>query len=122
MKIRGARKSDSKFIDEIYKEYDFTLDPKHLEMIMIAEDDNGNPIAIMSLNTLLECCFLTVKSSNRKDKIESLKELVKCGKIAVKNLGYDLVHAFSNDTIAPILAKHFKFVDGKGKNQVLFVD
>lgn len=122
MILRGARKSDSDFIRSIYSEYNFKLDPSHLEMIIIAEDDENKPIAIMSLNTVLECCFLTVKNSKRRDKIEALKRLVRQGMLEVRNLGYDGTHAFANDTIAPVLKKHFNFVPAKGENLFLFVD
>lgn len=122
MRIRGAGVRDTAIIKKLFDEYEFKLDTPHLERIIIAEDDNGKPIAVMSLNTVLECCFLTVNGSHRRDKIEALKLLVETGKTEVKNIGYDLVHAFANDKIEGILKKHFCFEDAKGKNLVLFVE
>jgi len=122
MNIRGANKGDSKFIQEIFKEHEFKLDPDHLEWIMIAEDDEGKPIALMSLNTVLECSFLTVGGAKRRDKIEALRQMVKVGTASVKDLKYDLVHAFANDKIRDILVKHFGFQKAQGTNLVLFVE
>ena len=122
MKLRGARKTDLKFIEDLYNQYDFKLDPKHLEMIVVAEDDDGIPVAIMSLNTVLECSFLTIKDSKKRNKVNALKMLVEQGKREVKTLGYDGAHAFANDLIAPVLKKHFNFVPAKGENLFLFVE
>ena len=121
MIIRGARKSDLKFIEDIYREYDFKLEPKHIEMMVIAEDEDSTPIAVMSLNTVLECSFLTSKTSLKKQKVEALKQLVEIGIREVKQLGYDNTHAFSNELIAPILKKHFGFKPANGENLILFV-
>lgn len=117
-----AKKSDSKFIEELYKEYDFKLQPSWIKYMAIAEDENSNPIAVMSLNTILECCFLTVKNSTRKNRIKALKRLVELGVLETKLLGYDGAHGFSNKEIAPILKKHFGFVPGKGENLFLSVE
>jgi hypothetical protein len=76
----------------------------------------------MSLNTVLECSFLTLPDASRKDRIEALRLMVECGKVSVKNLGYDLVHAFANDKIKNILTKHFGFQNARGTNLVLFVE
>lgn len=121
MIIRPAKRSDSKFIQEIFTKYDFKLDSIHLKSIWIAEDSKG-PIAVMSINTVLECSFLTADDRSRKDKISSLVQLVEVGKEEIKNLKYDGIHAFANAKIAEILKKHFSFVPGKGENLYLFVD
>jgi len=122
MKIRGANNRDVVTISKLYDEYGFKLEPNHLEMILIAEDDNNKIIAIASLNTVLECAFLTVKDAGRKNKIEALKKLIQISKQSVRDLKYDLVHAFANELIAPILKKHFEFQPAKGENLVLFVE
>lgn len=121
MTIRPAQKSDRALIEKLYAEHEFKLDPAHLRMMLIAEDDLGS-IAIMSLNTVLECSFLTMKGASKRGKIEALKRLVLVGKEHVKNFGYDGVHAFSNESIAPILKRHFEFVPAKGENLFLFVE
>jgi hypothetical protein len=90
-------------------------------MILVVEDENEVPVAIMSLNTVLECCFLTAKGATKRNRIEALKLLVENGKREVKTLGYDGTHAFANDKIANILKKHFQFVPAKGENLFLFV-
>lgn len=122
MRLRGARKADTEFIAKLYDEYDFKLDPSHLQIMIVAEDDNGSPIAVMSLNTVIECSFLTIKESRKRDKIEALKRLVEQGMSEVKTLGYDGTHAFANEKIAPTLKKHFGFVTAKGENLFLFVE
>lgn len=121
MIIRRAVKRDLEFISNLYDFYDFKLEPKHLQSLAVSEVDN-EIVAVMSLNTVLECCFLTGENASRKSKIQALKRLVEVGISETQRLGYDGVHAFANDKIASILKKHFEFKPGKGENLFLFVE
>jgi hypothetical protein len=121
MIIRSAKSTDIPFIQELYNSYEFKLDTRHIESLVIAEDTTGI-IAVMSINTILECCFLTTRESSRKDRIAALIRLVEEGREEVKNLKYDGIHAFANKEIGPILKKHFGFVPGKDENLFLFVE
>lgn len=122
MRIRGARKADLREIEGFYKESNCHLDVDHLERLIVAEGDDSKLIAVLTLNTVLECTFLTAPDATKRDRIESLKHLVEHGKREVKELKYELVHAFANDLIKDILKKHFEFQDAKGTNLVLFVE
>ena len=121
MIIRRAKREDLKFISNLYDFYDFKMEPRHLQSLAVAEEDDYI-IGIMSLNTVLECCFLTAENASRKSKIQALKELVLVGIGEIRRLKYDGTHAFANDKIAGILEKHFDFVPGKGTNLFLHVD
>lgn len=120
MIIRPAKKSDLRYVDMLYSLYDFKLDPQHIQSLAVAEEDD-KIIAVMSINTVLECCFLTNQTASRRDKIVALKRLVEVGKQEVSDLKYDGVHAFANEAISGILKKHFDFVPAKGENLFLFV-
>lgn len=122
MQIRGSTVKDAAKIHAIYDHYKYNLDIKHLENIAVAVDDNGEVIGIMVLTTVLECTFLTNPTATRRSKIDALKALVAVGRKSVKDLGYELVHAFANDKIKGILSKHFGFQRGEGTNLVLFVE
>ena len=121
MIVRGARNSDIKLIAELFKKMNFNLDAKHVETMLIAEEA-FEPVAVMTINTLLECNFLTLEDTRQREKIEALKKLVHCGIIEVKNLGYSQIHAFANQQISGILKKHFEFKPGVGENLILFVE
>ena len=121
MRVRKAIAEDIPLIKALFEQAEFTLDVKHLESVLVADDEFG-PIAVMSLSSLLECTFLTMEVARQRDKIEALKHLVTCGSCEVRNLGYTHVHAFANQAIAGILRKHFKFQPGIGENLVLFVE
>lgn len=122
MIIRRAEKKDLKFISDLYDSYDFKLEPKHLQSLAVAEEVGNEIVGVMSLNTVLECCFLTNRNSSRKNKIQALKRLVEVGISETRRLKYDGVHAFANEAIAGILSKHFDFVSGKGTNLWLNVE
>lgn len=123
MRIRAALNRDIGQIDKLFTDSGFKLDIKHLERLIVAEDDNGKIAGVLYLNTVLECTFLTdEKGVSRKKRVNSLKLLVEQGKKEVKAIGFDLVHAFANEKIAPILEKHFGFEQGKGKNLILFTE
>jgi len=121
MIIRNARREDAKVIEELYNKYDFKLDLDHTERLLVAQEKQSI-VAVMGINTVLECCFLTSDGVSRKNKINSLKRLVTCGILEIKELNYDGIHAFANESIAPILKKHFGFVPGIGENLFLFVE
>jgi len=122
MRIRSACARDMKCIIDLFKKHDFKLDTKHLERLIVYVDKKDKILGILMLNTVLECSFITDEALPKKSRILALKALVAQGKKEVKTLHFDLVHAFSNDKIEKILMKHFKFVEGKGKNLIYFVE
>lgn len=122
MRIRGSSVRDIAQIHAIYDHYQYKLDIPHLEQIAVAVDEDDQVIAVMVLNTVLECTFLTKPTAAKRDKLEALKQLVESGRRSVKELGYDLVHAFANEKIKGILKKHFGFQNAEGTNLVLFME
>jgi len=120
-RLRNACQRDIQYIQRLFEAYDFKLDPKHLERLMVTEE-NERITGVLYLNTVLECSFLTDDSLPRTVRGRSLNLLVDQGKKEVKAIGYDLVHAFSNERLEGILKKHFGFQPGKGTNLVLFVE
>jgi hypothetical protein len=113
MRIRGANQKDFRFIDSLYKDAGFEFDSKHLEQIILAEDDTGI-VAVGTLVTLLEVSFLTVNSRSRKSRVLALTTLMDQVDIETKNLRFDHVNAFvTNDSMLAILKNKFDFVKSK---------
>jgi N-acetylglutamate synthase-like GNAT family acetyltransferase len=123
MRIRGAGARDVSKIDKLFKDYSFKLDPNHLEMMLVAEDEDEEIIGVCSLVTILECTFITDQKIRLRDRVEALKELVRIGSREAHDLGYDVVHAFSqNKQVINTLKKHFEFQDATGQVLVKFTD
>jgi hypothetical protein len=123
MKIRGATTRDFSAIDKLFKQYNFKLDIPHLEMLMVAESEDGELLGVCSLVTLLECAFLCDKDIKLRDRVSALKELVAVGNREANSLGYDVVHAFTeNGQVERTLKKHFEFQDASGKVLIKFTD
>lgn len=122
IRLRNACQRDVQYIHELFDKYDFKIDPKHLERLIVTEEGNGNITGVLYLNSVLECSFITDERLSRRSRCNSLNLLVAQGKREVKAIGYDLVHAFSNEKLESILKKHFGFTTGKGTNLILFVE
>lgn len=113
MYIRGANQKDFKFIDELFQKNEFTFDAKHLEQIIVAEDDNGI-VAVGTLVRNLEVAFVTVANRSRKSRVIALTALMSQVSHEVKNLKFNQVHAFvTNEPILRILKDKFEFVRTK---------
>jgi len=113
MIIRGANQKDFRYIDSLYKESGFEFDSRHLEQIIIVED-NAGIIAVGTLVKLLEVSFLTVSSRSRKAKVLALTALMDQVDKEVINLRFDHVNAFvTNDSMLGILKNKFDFVKSK---------
>jgi hypothetical protein len=115
MILRQATLSDFPVIDALYKEWDFTLDIKHIESIILVEQD-GEVIAVGSIVRILEAAFLTSKSASKKQRVLALNKLVSVASSIVRRLGFDSYHSFAtNLKIDTFLKKHFGFKDVNGK-------
>lgn len=105
MRIRGATKADFCIIEKLLKDYDFELEFKHLESLVVVEDSLG-VIAVGSLQTILEAMFIVDRSIRKRAKAKALKLLLKQAEVEVQNLGFDNYHSFAtNDGIKKILIK-----------------
>lgn len=122
IRLRNACQRDLKYVQELFDKYNYKIDPEHMERLILTEAEDGQITGILYLNTVLECSFLTDEGLSQRSRAESLILLVEQGKKEVKSIGYDLVHAFSNERLEGILKKHFGFTTGKGTNLVLFVE
>lgn len=113
MRIRGANKGDFKFIDGLYTANNFTFDSRHLEQIIVAEDELGI-VAVGTLVNILEVTFVTVPTRSRKSRVIALTALMDQVDTEAKTLKYDQVHAFvTNESILHILKDRFSFVKTK---------
>lgn len=119
VRVRGASIKDYTHIERLYKNANFKVDYKHLEHVMVVEDENGI-IAIGSLNTILEASFLTESSRSQRSRVIALVALMDFVDTSVRNLNYDSFHVFAtNDTILKILKGKFKFVKTAAKQVLL---
>jgi hypothetical protein len=112
--LRGARHSDFKAIELLLKEYDFELDFKHLECLVVIEDA-GVVTAVGSLQTILEAAFVVDKSLDKYPRAKALQMLMTQANIETKNLQYPAYHCFAtNNSIEKILLnREAKPVNGK---------
>jgi hypothetical protein len=124
LRIRGAGPRDLDKVQKLYKDYNFTLDAKHLELMIVAEDtDTGDIIAIASLVTLLEATFITDKTKSRKDRLAALDACMSAGEKTVKSLGYENYHGFAtNKAIENLSKKRYGYVNAEGKNLIKWVE
>ena len=115
MILRGAGTRDIKAIKAMFVDYDFTLDYKHIESLVVIEKDNAI-IAVASLVRMLEGSFLVDKNISKKDKIRALKMIMRQVDIEIKNLGYENYTVFgTKSSLNTILKRHFAFVTCKGE-------
>lgn len=110
MRIRGAGSRDSKTIDAFYTKYNFNIEPKHIESIVVVEDDNGTIIGIGSLVKILEGAFLLDESRSKKDRIQAMKLLLQQADIETNSLGYNSFHSFATRlNVLELLRRKFHF-------------
>lgn len=113
MITRGARVADFKQIEALYLADGFVFDAKHLERVIVIED-NDIIVAVGVLTTILECAFITNHQASRKSRVLALTHLVDQTAIEMKNIGFDIVHAFvTNEAMLKILKSKFNFIKTK---------
>lgn len=118
-RLRGASGKDYPAIEWLFKNSGFTLDYKHMERLMVVEDEGGI-IAVGSLATLLEASFVVEPTRSKKSKVIALTALMQQVDKEVGILQYDNFHVFAtNDDIIGILKKRFKFVRTAAKQVLL---
>lgn len=122
MILRPGKIEDFNIIKDLYNEYSCTLDFKHLENLIVVEED-GEIIAVGVITRLLEGAFLASKSISKKKRIIALNKLVGVAENLVRRLGFDSFHAFStNEQIHKFLQKHFGFKETDGKSLIKWVN
>lgn len=110
MRLRGAAFRDFKRVNELFEEYKFKFEPKHLTSLVVVEDDNKTVVAVGSLQTMLEAAFVVDQRLSRKNRVAILEMLLEQSKIEAINSGYDNFHAFgTNESIIKILKRKFEF-------------
>lgn len=110
LRVRGANNRDFVVIDKLYKESNFEFDTRHLERILVVEDDLGI-VAVGILNTILEASFLTNQGRSRKNKVLALTALLAQVDVEVKAIGYSNFHLFvTNQPMLILLKKKFDFI------------
>ena len=124
MRVRGAGPRDIPYIEKLLDEYGFHVNPKHLELLIVAEDEKtGEVFGVASLNTLLEATFITDKSKPIKKRLEALDLCTKVGEKTVKQLGYEYYHSFAtNPNIKRIMTKRYSYEKADGEVLIKWVD
>lgn len=118
-RLRGASGKDFPSIERLFLQAGFKLDYKHMERLMVVEDENGI-IAVGSLATLVEASFVVEPLRSKKNKVLALTALLQQVDKEVENLKYDNFHVFAtNDDIIGILKKKFKFIRTAAKQVLL---
>lgn len=118
-RLRGASGKDYPAIDWLFRNAGFTLDYRHMERLMVVEDEQGI-IAVGSLATLLEASFVVEPTRSKKSKVIALTALMHQVDKEVNTLKYDNFHVFAtNDDIISILRNKFKFVRTAAKQVLL---
>jgi hypothetical protein len=122
LRVRGAGIRDAELIKSLFDKADYPLDIKHIEMLVVVEDEDGI-IAVGSLVTLLEATFLVTENRSKRDKIDALIKLTEQAKVEAKYLDYNLFHVFTkNPQVERTLAKSLGFTPGHGTNLVCFTE
>lgn len=118
LRIRNATGNDFPNIERLFRIDGFKLDFKHLEKLMVVEDDIGI-IAVGTLGTILEASFVTETSRSQRSRVIALQLLMDTVNAEASVLKYDLIHVFAtNDSILKILKGKFSFLKTHAK-QVL---
>lgn len=121
MLLRNVTVSDFQEIDNLYKQYGFTLDFKNLEDIILVES-NGKLIAIGTMVKLLEVAFLTTRESSKKERIIALEKLTSIADLRAKRLGFKQYHAFgTTEAISRFLKKRLGFAKVAGEALIRWV-
>lgn len=119
LRIRGAAQKDFPFIEKLFADYKFDIDFKHLERMMVVEDEIGI-IAVGSLCTILEAAFVTDNTRSQRNKVVALTALLQQVNKEASNLNYKSFHVFAtNDSIIKILKNKFEFVRTAAKQVLL---
>lgn len=119
LRIRGANKQDFTFVEKLYSNSNFEINFKHLERLMVIEDEHGI-IAVGSLATILEASFVTDPTRSQRSRVIALTALLKQVDREVEILQYTNFHVFAtNDSILKILKHKFKFVKTSAKQVLL---
>lgn len=119
LRVRGASYKDFAAIEKLYAASNFTLDFKHLERLMIVEDEIGI-VAVGALNTILEASFVCDPTRSQRNRVLALTNLLQQVDKETANLQYSNFHVFAtNDSILKILKGKFKFVKTSAKQVLL---
>lgn len=122
MRIRGASGRDIHAIDKLFKESNFKLDLNHLELLIVAENEDGDIVGAGSLVTLIEATFVMDKTFRVRERVEAMKGIIQAGTDFTKSLKYDIMHGFVQDpAVVKSLKKHFDFQDPVGQVLIKFV-
>lgn len=124
MILRGAGTRDIEEINALFQENHYDLDINHIEMLVVAVDEDSNKIiAVGSLVTLLEATFLVTDYGRKRDKVDAIIKLTNQAKVETKNLNYNLFHIFTkNPQVERTLKKSLGFTNSSGSNLVLFTE
>lgn len=124
MRLRGATNRDLKELDRLLECHKFKILPKHIEMIVVVEDDDGSIIGAGILVTQLEGLFVTNMDKGIRGRVECMKMILNAADVETKSLGYDAYHAMNvtNDKVAKTFKKSFGFQDMIGSNLIKFVE
>lgn len=109
MRLRGATGRDFNRIKELFDQYEFKFEPRHLSSIVVIENESG-VIAVGTLSTVLEGAFVVDANLSKKEKVVALSNLMSQSEVEARAAGYDNFHAFAtNESIRRILKRKFKF-------------
>lgn len=119
LRVRGAANKDFPFIEQLFKDSSFAIDFKHLERMMVVEDEIGI-IAVGSLSTILEAAFVTDPTRSQRNRVVALTALLQQVDKEASNLHYKSFHVFAtNESIIRILKDKFEFVRTAAKQVLL---